>query len=293
MRDWILEVISWRSSHFAMPSKIQLSIRYSSDDVEVLETLRRSLAVDDYFGFQPTQEDASDIYPDQRLYRPVRVAIQDRVSGLNKKYSDFSKLIATLRDEFFANEHGYGLLLSSRSGAGKTVACWKAFYDCVLREWAIHPPDKDEEGSESPPVADVPKLNGFMPCWLRSANVTDILNNSTIKKYFGNKIDKLVYLSDCLRFEPPAWRQTRSGDSQQIEEAIAQVIWRLKYGPNQLLFFVDLNHYELELRQRIAKSLQKFQREHRDRHCCVVTYRAGKDHVDDEVIRTLTQRNRP
>lgn len=46
------------------------------------------------------------------------------------------------------------IVLTTRTGAGKTVACWKAFYDCLFPDPRFSP--------------DEPLLKDYVPCWLRT-----------------------------------------------------------------------------------------------------------------------------
>jgi hypothetical protein len=85
-------------------------------------------------------------YADVRSYVPIAAFDTDRPQ---ERYPDLSALIASLGQQ----RDACGIVLPARSGAGKTVACRKAFADCF---WA---------SAESEPA-----LAGYLPCWVHVAN---------------------------------------------------------------------------------------------------------------------------
>lgn len=84
--------------------------------------------------------------PDTQVYMPVRVCIKmDREPS--SRWDHLTQLIA----KSTAAGARPGVLLSARSGAGKTIAAFKAFFDCFTIP---------QDGTE-------PALAGYLPCWMQ------------------------------------------------------------------------------------------------------------------------------
>lgn len=171
-----------------------------------------------------------------------------------------------------------GVVLRARSGAGKTVACRRAFFDCFFRgHRAVSGRWEDEED-----------LFGCVPCWLNLAELplTDEL---------------LEHVDDCVPWLllEAAWHEEvpnaalglrpRATFAGHREGATRQWLSRirgwLQAGP-PLLIFCDLNVLLPDRRQAFAQALNAFTRNFGQYgHRCVVTYRSTE--ANDRVANTL------
>src|SRR5262249_52163105 len=141
-----------------------------------------------------------------------------------------------------------GVVLAARSGAGKTIACRKAFLDCLTRP-----------GRPSPPLA------GWLPCWVG----------------LGVPLPEVSRLRQLMiQAQTPEEQQhvkDRQGDLLQDGGVIEGLIgpaaeldgpapsprfrqW-LRHGP-PLLLFIDLNAAAPLDREVIAQGLGAFMADH-------------------------------
>ena len=238
---------------------------------ELRQQLWKFTTPDVFFGFVSPGDKA-----DYRLYCPVPVFIQSDVSGLNREWPHLSALLKGLAELTAAStatrgreRRGYGVLLHSGSGSGKTVACWKAWYDCFLPE-----PDTPQ-----------PLLAECVPCWIRKTDhlndLLPVLERDQQAATCDSILLLLGYAAGLIQDVAP--RASRI-DGGNLNATLRRIRRYCDYGP-RLLLFIDLNHFGDAVRKKLALALRHFQYEHRDRHCCVVTYRSALR--DDQTLRNL------
>lgn len=209
--------------------------------------------------------------PEYRLYCPVPVRLIEPPQDIPTQFDDLSHLLAELsnRSMKLAGRRGYGVLLRSRSGAGKTVACWRAWFDCL---------EVDSLNSRE----SKPMLDGSVPCWIRGVNPAELRQ---LKSYCASSID-LVFLllaraAGMLADHNPITTRVYGGSITGLLQRIREFC---AYGP-RLLIFVDLNHFDSGVRWDLARGLREFQDQHADVHCCVVTYRSAvRDDITSEIF---------
>lgn len=178
------------------------------------------------------------------------------------------------------------IVLTTRTGAGKTVACWKAFYDCLFPDPRFSP--------------DEPLLKDYVPCWLRTpagTRVDDSLRrafpellreNETQDELIASlshlRIPYLLALAASLIFD--------QSEASEIRQAVYRVQKYLTDGP-KLLLFIDLNHVAAEARPGLAHSIAQFHSSTTnpnparswERHRMVIAYRttlAGTNTLDSD-----------
>lgn len=220
-------------------------------------------------------------YPDQRLYIPVRLRVADgftphatdveqyrlnqwqhaqecrqafrekqkpptRTSFDLSCYPELSDLILAMHRRLNdpREPDRRGIVLLSRSGAGKTLACRKSFYDCFYAT-----PDDEAVGQ---PQA---RLAGFLPCWVSLAG-------------------KLSEIPEKDLIESLVVRTAQSGAATPVSVKAVRAL--LTCGPPLLLFF-DLNAAAAAAQDLVARALVAFQQEYgRYGHRCIVTYRSSR-----------------
>lgn len=257
-------------------------------------------------------------YPPRNLYRPVRIVEHDaegRIS-LKRAFEDLTALIRNLLDppvlaatqpigppDHHEDEDGNSrdsqihprvpepdqshIVLTTRTGAGKTVACWKAFFDCLF-------PD--------PARSNVPMLEHYVPCWLRSpadGAVDELVDRARRERSLGYVVDShklrlIVLLALASGLIEPA------STGKQIAHAVEIVRQYLTFGPN-LLLFIDLNHVPQTDRVGLASAIAAFHDANRSdktafgwkRHRIVVAYRttltATQSLDSDPILRIICQ----
>ena len=249
---------------------------------EELNGFCRELLYDFFYGY-PDQSQA-----DQLPYIPIdlrRVQTnRDRESGTgSQRFESYKTLTALLRE----SPHR-GVLLSTRSGAGKTTAMFKAAWDCIAAE-------------SSSSLRMIPIQLG-----LRSNRLTE-LRRLILKNQGGVSLsaaqlasidENLLYelIADSLREharDPRLLHALNSKDrhvDEPDENAASFVAWWMRYGP-PILLLCDLNARDAIERPAIAQALVKFlDKLKRSKgaapHRVVVAYRSGN--ADDAVLLKLS-----
>ena len=168
------------------------------------------------------------------LYLPVQVR---PLSDDGKEYTDLTDLLCS-------NAKGpRGVLLTARSGAGKSTAMLKAYFDCL--------------------VGRDPQLGGWLPCYLRQLH-------SSRPPFAKARKDKAADHEMILDLLAEAARLPSPPSAERLEQ------W-LRYSP-PLLLFLDLNAAADALRLVLAEVIIRFQEHFEGRHRWVVAYRsAGRD----------------
>jgi len=163
------------------------------------------------------------------LYLPVRVR---SLSEDGKDYADLTDLLCS------TTETPRSVLLTARSGAGKSTAMLKAFFDCL--------------------VGRDPALGGCLPCYLRQLHSSrDAFSDARGGKSVGHEVI-LDLLAEASRLP--------SASAAQLKQ------WLTCSPP--LLLFLDLNATGDDLRPVLAKGIVRFQEYFKGRHRWVVAYRA-------------------
>ncbi|MCA9042241.1 MAG: hypothetical protein KDA65_17950 [Planctomycetaceae bacterium] len=181
--------------------------------------------------FPPPQDEEFDSYPD------LSVLIYE----LNRRWQEAP------------NTEQRGILLLSQSGAGKTSACWKAFYDCLY----------DITGDR----VSFPMLSGFLPSWLS----LDVVSED---------VDPVEMVLDQIAI-------TATGStSKRLRNKISRY---LKTGP-PLLMFADLNPVSEKRQLPLAHAFSGFQKEFgKFGHRLVITYRSNQ--ADSAPMKVLKDPN--
>lgn len=143
------------------------------------------------------------------------------------------------------------IVLTTRTGAGKTVACWKAFYDCLFPDPRFSP--------------DEPLLKDYVPCWLRTpagTQVDDALRRAFPELLSGNEkqgelIASLSHLRIPYLLALAANLVNDEWEAREVRKAVYRVQKYLTDGP-KLLLFIDLNHVAVEARTGLAHSIAQF-----------------------------------
>jgi hypothetical protein len=210
------------------------------------------------------------LYPDLRLYQLVEVFDPLRADDPVARFPELTALLQRFLGCEKPHPGPAGVVVAARGGAGKTVACQKAFLDCLARP-----------GCPSPPLA------GWLPCWpgldVPLAEVSRIRRmmrgEETLAEQQHIKDRQLDQLQDGEVIEELLLRA-----AGLIEPASRSLLreW-LRHGP-PLLLSLDLNTAALLDREVIAQSLAPFLLEYDYRHRCVVAYRSTPD---DGVVHRL------
>ncbi len=209
--------------------------------------------------------------PDNRCWLPLSIRPR-KVVPAHWRLDTLSDFLASLKDESDA-----GVLLMDRTGAGKTLACLKAFRDCFLPvrdktrngDWVPHPlvghlPIRLPVGLPVP-AAKVLGSSGSDNAGLRRRLLRELLIEAGLP----------VGVDGCHRDGMlAAW--------DQVDE------WTRDSPP--ILLFVDLNAADHALRPHLATALGRWQAEHgRDRrHRVIVTYRSATGQDDSAVNQLLS-----
>lgn len=144
-----------------------------------------------------------------------------------------------------------GILLRTRSGAGKTVACRRLVYDC------FHASRRTQPGN----TIDRPNLFGRLPVWLDFSRVPKWEATLADCDHRG-RLDE--FLPKVLR----SISATPQLTARQLDRYLRQ-----DCGP-PLLLVCDLNPIRLEHRHLIATAFNLFVRDHAPSgHRCIITYR--------------------
>lgn len=133
--QYVLPVVSLRQ-------KVEAKLNQS---VVANPKLRQLLSQQEFFGRGMSTGDDS-AYPGQQLYWPIPVRSTRRDVSESTNNESLTDLIQSLSRE----QNQQGILLTAASGAGKTLACRKAFCDCI--EFERHPA----------------LLAEHLPCWVRT-----------------------------------------------------------------------------------------------------------------------------
>jgi len=197
--------------------------------------------------------------PDLQVYIPVRVQQIVERRERPKPYPHFTDLLVELRDK----QATQGVLLEACSGAGKTVAQRKAFFDCL----------RSDTSGEPPP------LEGYVPCVAK-------LNSElpAIKEVGDTESPEFKRQLEKLGLDPVLQLLAQTAELQVSTNVIRH--W-LDAGP-PLLLFVDLNAFEEVARHVLAYSLRLFQQVYGRRgHRVVAAYRSAAR--EDGVLLQLTR----
>jgi hypothetical protein len=199
--------------------------------------------------------------PDLRCWVPVALQAQSPLNAPERPQTLTDRLIS-LRGRSAA-----GILLKARTGAGKTLAAFKAFRDCFR-------PVRADDGAPLPPP-----LAGYLPLWLPvNAPVSVRASITDSDQVIRNKAPQLLRELMAAAGLPPArWREAGER-SKQVDQWTAN-------GP-PLLLFVDLNLADDLTRRCLAEAIGPWQSAHgsNNEHRVVVTYRSA---LDDHVLNTL------
>ncbi|QDT22470.1 WD domain, G-beta repeat [Gimesia chilikensis] len=201
--------------------------------------------------------------PDADLYCPVPICLaHDR----HRTWEDLTDLLLKTAGD------SHGLLISARSGGGKTVGSWCAWFRCFSdRAWTPYP---NQPGTNrlAPASADriTAPLAGFTPVWI------DVAESALPE---GNENDFILKLitRQCLRH------------LNLDEAAQLRLLERyLQLGSQKYLLFFDLNHAPAKTRDCYAEALIRFQERYGPQlgHRCIVIYRAAGQ--EDKVLHNLT-----
>ncbi|QDS97215.1 NACHT and WD40 repeat domain-containing protein [Adhaeretor mobilis] len=210
-----------------------------------------------FYGFDdllnvPAESLPASTYPGAWLYAPVKTYPynpdkrdgRDRSLHDGASFSELSELLLWLDEpsgdssEISSAAHPFGILLTAKSGAGKSVAQFKAMFDC-----------HHARGEQQP------RLAGRQWCRLRSPK----------------GLGETFTLIDMLPFA----EDLGSNSAQQAQRRRAINRW-LEAGP-PLLIFCDLNAIDREHVEQVANALRDFQNDplrQRQGHRCVVAYRS-------------------
>ncbi|MEZ6044236.1 MAG: hypothetical protein R3C11_01350 [Planctomycetaceae bacterium] len=147
-----------------------------------------------------------------------------------ESYSSLSELLFALHWRWSEDPQAEsrGVLLLSQSGAGKTAACWKAFYDCLFAAGA-----NAVNGTSSQP-----DLRQYLPCWL---SLNYVPKSGTQKQAM---LELLARTAGILK------------PTDQIYSRIERY---LRTGP-PLLLFADLNAAPADARQQFATLFAQFRK---------------------------------
>lgn len=215
--------------------------------------------------------------PDLRLYQAVGVTPLTRELDNDPRLrgiSDLTDLLVRLRA---SPSRGLrpGVVLVTRSGAGKTTAARKAFLDCLYIA-----PSSDRPGPDSAPLRD------YLPCWvpvcqilpqfdpIRSAADDAAKLEASLRTIGADLIEDLI-----LRAAAPAGTPV-----ERLRDACPGLKGWLEHGPG-LLLFIDLNAFGAIERPAVARGLLYYQDKYRH-HRCVISYRAVSG--EDQALRLLT-----
>ena len=185
------------------------------------------------------------------LYLPVRVRpvpVGDRGIPLDERseYTDLTKLLCSTA------QSRRSVLLTARSGAGKSTAMLKAYFDCF--------------------VGRDPVLGGWLPCYLRQLHSSRQAFVTARKNKAASREMILALLAEAARLPSPPSPSAERLEHERLEQ------W-LRYSP-PLLLFLDLNAADDDLRLVLARSIFPFLGRFEGRHRWVVAYRsAGGDRV--------------
>ncbi|MEZ6044230.1 MAG: hypothetical protein R3C11_01320 [Planctomycetaceae bacterium] len=211
------------------------------------------------------------------LYRPVTIY---NVDDPDEKWPELSCLIRALTDRKFENDQRdqSGILLTAGSGSGKTVAAWKAFFDCFNRP--ILPNDSET----------TPYLHDYLPCWVRSYSSVPYYKQNQGEDVVAGGSYRLILELIAFTVNMVDLTSEDSYASGSLDQIQLRLERYLQYGPSCLLFF-DLNHvhYERE-RIQIATALNDFHHRYGGRHRCVVIYRPCRN--DDNTFQELLKLKR-
>ena len=230
-------------------------------DGEARRRLAAVLRLDHFF-----ERHHRTLAPDAQVYFPLPVRPAD---GAGLTAPDLTVLLRRLDEA----DDPRGVVLTTRSGAGKTVAARKAFFDCVFAQSL----PGDVVGPPQPPP-----LAGFLPCWLDLA--APLADDTTL----GRRRSEYQQGHDLAAL------QDRTGNDDVVLELLRhaggwtaarleQVRAWVRYGP-KLLLFADLNAADAATRAVAARALAHFQAGHGSAgHRVVVAYRTTQP--DDATIR--------
>ena len=207
-----------------------------------------------------------------RLYFPLAVRPAGKESPTD---ADLSALLRRL--------HGTdprGVVLTTGSGAGKTVAARKAFLDCFFSPL---------EGPDLVGPPRPPPLAGFLPCWLRLDAWTPTLGPQQEEhRRLKKRADADKHKTDCRqRAGASIVKELLLATADPTAKPPAERLFTapirswLDHGP-PLLLFVDLNATDAFTRAVVGMALADFQRAYAGRHRCVVAYRSTQP--DDETV---------
>ena len=162
-----------------------------------------------------------------------------------------------------------GILLTARTGAGKTLAAFKAFRDCFR-------PVRDLGGAVLPPP-----LAGCLP--LRLPVTADV---PVVREMRNDVADKRPREQVAQDHAPRLLRELMLHAARLPESGWEAVDHWVTHGP-PLLLFADLNAADDLVRLSLAHALGQWQVQFGSdaQHRVVATYRAGR--VDDDVLTTL------
>lgn len=167
-------------------------------------------------------------------------------------YTSLTDLLTWMHDSWTKDPRAdaRGVLLQTRTGAGKTASCLKAFYDCLPR--VMFDPASGRvigDRSASPP----PLLGKYVPCWLPIT--AELLGPDVGDDLLMHLMQASGYLLPHRKNLPLLQR------------------W-LQFGP-PVLIFADLNAAPPDRHQQLAEAMVQFQRNWGEYgHRCVVTYRS-------------------
>ncbi|WP_145362250.1 WD40 repeat domain-containing protein [Stratiformator vulcanicus] len=227
--------------------------------------------------------------PGEQLYLPLPLRAERSDAGAEQLLKDAKPHAERVNPTLSAmlrhlGETGdtHGVLLLSRSGAGKTVACRRAFFDCF--------PIPEQLGVRSERVGQLPELAGYLPCWAevgaklsRLDQLVESCNSGGDRKWHNviddtlERINNGDWILELIAQTSGRGKDQTSGWSTEQKELIR---WRLKRwlttaGGPKLLLFVDLNSADSTRRQLLAKVIRLFQRDFGEYgHRVVVTYRS-------------------
>ncbi|QDT22475.1 hypothetical protein [Gimesia chilikensis] len=189
--------------------------------------------------------------PDADLYYPVPICL---AKDCDKTWEDLADLLLKTAGD------SHGLLISARSGGGKTVGSWCAWFRCFSDRTWIPYPNQPETHRLAPASAGsvAAPLAGFLPVWI------DVADSTLLKGDEDGSILKLI-ARQCL------------GHLNLDEDARLRLLNRyLQLGSQKFLLFFDLNHAPAEVRDRYAEALIRFQNCYGPGlgHRCIVIYSA-------------------
>ena len=173
-----------------------------------------------------------------------------------------------------------GIVLIARSGAGKTAAAFKAFFDCLEPELVEIPDSGGKTSSGSPALA------GYMPCWTTIdpdvPAIKDALKHHSADAVGSEVVEQLIARAYTV--------VTGLGPDDAARWANVVHAWLNTPAAPKLLAFFDLNAASASIRQIVAQALVTFQRTYgQTGHRCVVAYRSTE--ADDGVMTTLRAGN--